>query len=874
MAAQTPMMAQWRRLKDEEPLALLLFRLGDFYELFAEDAERAAPILELVLTARDSIPMCGVPHHALDAYVGKLLERGLRVAIAEQMEDPSLARGLVQRAIIRVLTPGTVQEPDLLPAAVPSYCCAVWHPAPDGPWGLAVADASTGELAATELADAGALAAELDRLQPREVLVPPGLEIAAPGVRTPLPAARFDPEAVRAHFGEMPDGVAASALPAAGAILAYLADVQRERPRQFAELTPYAAERFLLLDPVAQRNLELTRRLADGAGAGTLLATLDHTLTAMGARRLRAWLLQPLTDPRGIGRRLDAVQELVERPLLLDGLRRGLHGVHDMERLVARVACERATPRELGALGRSLRALPGALAPLAACSAELLEAGVSAADPCTELAGRLAAALVDEPPPSAGERGIFRDGWDPALDEVRAAARDGRGWLAALETRERERTGIRTLKVGFNRVFGYFVEVGRSRAEDLPADYQRKQTLASAERFITPELKELEERILGAEERAGRIEQALFADLRREAARFGAALLRTARAVAELDALGSLAEAAARGRYVRPSVDMSLRLRVRGGRHPVLEQTLGRARFVPNDADLDGGGRRLLLITGPNMAGKSTYMRQLALIVVMAQMGGFVPAEEAQIGVVDRIFTRVGASDDLAGGRSTFMVEMAEVATLLRAATRRSLLLLDEVGRGTSTLDGLAIAWAVAEFVAARVRARALFATHFHELTSALPDAVNLHSAVAERDGQVTFLHRVLPGASDRSYGVHVARLAGLPEEVVARAEDLLGSLQAQGGLHLAMADAAPAREASPLPDAVRVLLDRLGACNPEHLSPLQALNLLFDLQAEASHLDGARRLSARDPVPGASGPSARDPVPGVRSPSAREPGQ
>jgi DNA mismatch repair protein MutS len=836
----TPMMAQWQRLKAEEPKALLLFRLGDFYELFADDAERAAPVLELALTARDGVPMCGVPHHALDAYVGRLLARGFRVAIAEQMEDPALAKGLVRRAIIRVVTPGTVQEPDLLPPGAPSYCCAIWRPAPDGSWGLAVADASTGELAVTELADADALAAELDRLQPREVLLPPELPLPVPGgVRTTLPAERFDPEAVRRHFGHLPEGLPPSALPAAGAILGYLAEVQRERPAQFTDITPYAAERFLLLDPVAQRNLELTRRLVDGAGAGTLLHTLDHTLTAMGARRLRAWLLQPLTDPRAIARRLDAVQELLTRPLLLDGLRRSLRGVHDMERLVTRVACERASPRELGALGRSLRALPGVLAPLAACSAELLAAAARATDPCADLAERLGAALVDEPPAGAGERGIFRDGWDPDLDRLRAAARDGRRWLAELEVRERQRTGVKTLKVGFNRVFGYYIEVGRSRAQDLPADYQRKQTLASAERYVTPELKELEERILGAEERAGRLEQALFADLRRQAAARAAVLQRTARAVAELDALGSLAEAAARGRYVRPAVDLSLRLKVRGGRHPVLEQTLGRARFVPNDVEMDGGGRRLLLITGPNMAGKSTYMRQLALIVVMAQMGSFVPAEEAQVGVVDRIFTRVGASDDLAGGRSTFMVEMAEVASMLRAATRRSLLLLDEVGRGTSTLDGLAIAWAVAEFVAARVRARALFATHFHELTSALPDAVNLHSAVAERDGRVTFLHRVLPGASDRSYGVHVARLAGLPDEVVARAQELLASLQAQGGLRAAMGEAAAAAPPgpAPLPAEARALLERLAACNPEHLSPLQALALLFDLQAEASHL-------------------------------------
>lgn len=856
----TPMMDQWRRLKAEEPNALLLFRLGDFYELFADDAERAAPLLELVLTSRDGVPMCGVPHHALDAYAAKLLARGLRVAIAEQLEDPALAKGLVRRAIVRVLTPGTIQEPGLLPAAVPAYCCAVY---PGPPWGLAAADASTGEFLVTELPDAAALAEELARLRPREILLPEGVDGAEGGGNgeameiplpedldaslTRLPAGRFDPTPAQAHFGDA--GAPPPALPAAGALLGYLAEVQRDRPAQFTTLTAYLADRHLRIDPVAQRNLELTRRLVDGAGAGTLLATLDHTVTAMGARRLRAWLLQPLTDPHAIGARLDAVEELVRRPLLLDGVRRGLRGVHDLERLTARVACERAGPRELGALGRSLKALPGALEALAGCGAALLRDAQNAADPCRDLAARLHAALVDEPPATLAEGGIFRDGCNPELDDLRGAARDGRRWLSELESKERERTGLRALKVGFNRVFGYYIEVGRAiaRSADLPAEYTRKQTLANAERFFTPELKALEEKILGAQERAGRLEQALFTELRQQAAAHAPTLQKTARAVAELDALAGLAEAAARNRYVRPAVDMALRLKVRGGRHPVLEQTLGRNRFVPNDADLDGAGRRFLLITGPNMAGKSTYMRQLALIVIMAQMGGFVPAEQAQIGVVDRIFTRVGASDDLAGGRSTFMVEMAEVATLLRAASRRSLLLLDEVGRGTSTLDGLAIAWAVAEFVAARLRARAMFATHFHELTSALPDAVNLHSAVAERGGQVTFLHRVLPGASDRSYGVHVARLAGLPDEVVARAEELLASLEAQGGLKASASraasavrgfgGAATAADPPAMPPEAANLLRRLADLQPEHLSPLQALNLLFDLQADASRL-------------------------------------
>jgi DNA mismatch repair protein MutS len=828
--ALTPMMQQWRRLKDQVPEALLLFRLGDFYELFYEDAQVAAPVLDLVLTSRDGAPMCGVPHHALEGHVARLLQRGFKVAVAEQVEDPALARGLVRREVVRVVTPGTATEGAFLDERTPNWCCAL-----NGERQLAALDASTGELRTARLGDWDAVRDELARLRPREILLPDG----------------FDPPL---DLG----GTAVTRRPfpgdAAEALLAYLRETQRGEPAQVTAAAAYDPEGFLQLDAAAQRNLELVRRLSDGSAAGTLLAAVDHTLTAMGARCLREWCLRPLLDPRAIARRQDAVEALVRQPLFREALRRALRGVYDLERLTARVAVGRAGPRDLLALGRSLAALPAVCEALAGA----LPDWAGRIDPVPEVAALLERAL--------GEDGSIRTGFDQRLDELRAAARDGQQRLAELEARERERTGIRSLKVGFNRVFGYYLEVSRANRNLVPQDWTRKQTLAGAERFVTPELKAWEERILGAEERAARLEAALLAELQASVAAHTARLQATARAVAECDALASLAEAADRGGWVRPVVDDSLEIRIRAGRHPVLDSP---GRFVPNDAHL-GEERRFCLITGPNMAGKSTYMRQVALLVILAQMGSFVPAAEARIGVVDRIFTRVGASDDLAGGRSTFMVEMTEVAELLRRATPRSLLLLDEVGRGTSTLDGLAIAWAVAEDVARRIRARTLFATHFHELTAVvprLPGAVNLHVAVLERGEEVVFLHRIVPGASDRSYGIHVARLAGLPEPVLARAAEVLRDLEAGGGVAVSLAvgegappdraaagpaggDAGGASEPPPGAGGLRVL-ERLAAVDPLRTTPMEALQLLWELApAAAAAVGGSPAAPGGDGLP------------------------
>lgn len=844
------MQEQYQRLKAEAGDAFLFFRLGDFYELFGEDAERAAPVLEVVLTSREvspglRTPMCGIPHHALTGYLRRMLARGHRVAIADQVEEPAQARGLVRREITRLVSPGTAADPDLLEPGAERLLVAA------APGALAVADVSTGTLRVARLPpegedpEAGAAEAELHRLGPREIVAPDGAVpdwarryAEAAGVPVTLrAAAEFDPEDGPRTF---PGGPADAAL---GGLLAYLRHSLRGDLAGLRAPEVYAPSAHLALDPAAQRNLELVLRLQDGGSAGTLLAVLDRTATAMGRRLLRFWLLHPLQEPEAIAARLEAVEELVRRPLFREGLREPLRHVSDLERLAARTIAQRASPRELLALGLSLRALPEALAALQGCGAALIRAQVAAVDPQGEVAELLLRALSPDAPAQVRDGGIFAPGWDAALDETRAAARDGREWVARLEAQERQRTGIRGLRVGFNRVFGYYIEVGAAHAAAVPPEYVRRQTTSSAERYVTPALKDLEERILGAEGRALRREQALFAELRASVAARGAALQATASAVACLDVLASLAAVAVHGGWVRPRVDRSGDLVIRGGRHPVLEAQLGPGRFVPNDTVLSRRGERFLLLSGPNMAGKSTYMRQVALIAVLAHAGSFVPAEEARMGVVDRIFTRVGASDDLAGGRSTFMVEMAEVVDCLRHATARSLLLLDEVGRGTGTLDGLAIAWAVAEDLATRLGARTLFSTHYHELTSvvaALPGAGNAHAAVREQPGGVVFLHRVVPGPTDRSYGLAVASLAGMPAPVLDRASALLRDLQKSGGVVRSVAEAGgdPAAEAPPaLPPAAAALLSRLAAVDPLRLTPLQALDLLAVLQAEASGL-------------------------------------
>ena len=844
-APETPMQAQHRQLKAECGDAFLFFRLGDFYELFGEDAERAAPLLEVTLTSREAspgvrVPMCGVPHHAIHQYIGRLLTRGFSVALADQVEDPSQARGLVRREITRLFTPGTVAEPELLDPLGESLLVAAAEGA------LAVADVSTGTVRVAELdPQAGTASAEqeLVRLHPQEVIAPAGqvpgyVAVYCQQRGVPLrlrPPLEFDPARAQARWADAPPDRAL------GGLCAYLEHALRGDVAALRAPERYRPDAFMGLDANAQRTLELVERLGgEGAGDATLLGALDRTVTAMGRRRLRFWVLHPLQDLEAIAARQCAVGELARQPLFRQGLRAALRGVHDLERLAARASVERLGPREMAALAASLRRLPEALGTVSGSAAALLQEQVARADPLPALAELLGRALAEDPPAAARDGGIFAAGYDAELDELHLAGAQGRTWLVELEARERERTGIRSLKVGFNRVFGYYLEVRAAHQGQVPGDYQRKQTLAGAERFVTPELKELEARVLGAEERALRREQALFAELRQKVAAHGAALQATAGAIACLDALASLAETATRQGWICPQVDGSRDLVIEGGRHPVLEQTLGAGRFVPNDVALTGRGERFLLITGPNMAGKSTFMRQLALITVLAHVGSFVPANRARIGLVDRIFTRVGASDDLAGGRSTFMVEMTEVATLLGHATRRSLLLLDEVGRGTGTLDGLAIAWAVAEDLTGRVGARTLFSTHYHELTAVVADlsgAGNVHVAVKEERDSVVFLHRVVAGPSDRSYGVAVASLAGVAPGVTARARELLARLQAQAPRpeHATAQEVAAADD--PHGPARARLIARLSAVDPLRITPLQALDLLAVLQAEASTL-------------------------------------
>jgi DNA mismatch repair protein MutS len=869
------MQEQYRRLKAECGDALLFFRLGDFFELFGEDAERAAPVLEVALTSREISPgvrwpMCGVPHHALDSYASRLLARGFKVAVADQVEDPAQAKGLVRREIVRVLTPGTLTEPGLLAEFGDSLLVAATA---SPTLALAWADASTGAVRVPvwEAGEDAERAAwdELCRLRPREVLVARG--------DVPAVVVRFAEEhgVVRTELGpgEVVAGAAAALWgaeasdPVLDLLVTYLTRTLRVSLRDLPAPTRYRPSAAMAIDWRAARHLELVERQDGSRGPeGTLLGTVDRTLTPMGHRLLRRWLLAPLQDVAAIRARQDAVDELVHQPLFREELRGRLREVADLERLAVRVAREQAGPRELAALGASLRALPGVREALVGCRAALLAECLAALDPMEDVAATLARALVPQPPASVRDGGVIAPGYDEELDALRAAGTEARTWLAELEARERERTGIRSLKVGYHKVLGYYLEVGASHARSVPADWKRRQTLAVAERFVTPELKALEDRIVGAEEKALRREAALFHALRAELAGRAPALRRTAEALATLDALAALADVATRRGWVRPVVDRSRDLVVRAGRHPVVEQALGPGRFVPNDVRLGAGGPSFLLVTGPNMAGKSTFMRQVALIAILAQMGSFVPAAEARIGVVDRIFTRIGASDDLARGQSTFMVEMTEVAELLRQATRQSLLLLDEVGRGTGTRDGLAIAWAVAEDLVGRVRARTLFATHFHELTAlaaAHPTAGNVHVAVREEEDRVVFLHRVTPGAADRSYGVAVAALAGVPEAVIARARRILAALEA--GASLAEAAGAPAEEvadAPAAPDGARQLLERLAAVDPERLTPLAALDLLAVLQAEASALLGVwsraaprpRRLPAADASVGEAG--------------------
>ncbi|MBI3976072.1 MAG: DNA mismatch repair protein MutS, partial [Armatimonadetes bacterium] len=756
--------------------------------------------LEITLTSREvgkgrRIPMCGVPHHTVMSYVARLVERGYRVALCDQTEDPRRARGLVRREVTRIITPGTVMDASLLPPRA-AFLVALAHQ--DGRWGLAAGDLSTGEFLVTEVPEGerAALWEEAARLEPREILAAPEeadlLRAAlAPAHLTTIDPWRWDPALARRalleHFRvHSLDGFGIADLPAAttaaGVLLGYLKETQLSPLDHLRGLRAYTLEEYLVVDEGTRRHLEILRNQRDGSPKHTLLALLDRTLTPMGSRRLRAWLSQPLREADAITARLDAVEELLRRPALREAVRAALRPVADLARLVGRVGHASVTPRDLLALRLSLERLPALQEAMRGAAAARLVTLTGQVETHADADALLARAVADDPPATAREGGIFREGYDADLDGLREAARGGKRWIADLEAAERARTGIKSLRVGFNKVFGYYIEVSRPNLKLVPADYIRRQTLTGAERFITAEMKERETLILGAEERMAEMEAVLFAALRDEVARHAGPMQQTAAALAEWDVLAALAEVAETRGYVRPALTDEPVLRARAARHPVVEAALMAGAFVPNDLDLDVGDRAILIVTGPNMAGKSVYCRQAALLVIMAQIGSFVPAAEATVGLADRIFARVGASDDTAAGRSTFLVEMQETAQILHNATRRSLIILDEVGRGTSTYDGLSLAWAITEHLHNLVGCRALFATHYHELAQlaeTLPGLRNYNALVREHENDVIFLHKIAPGSADQSYGIHVARLAGVPEDVLERAREVLTMLEA-----------------------------------------------------------------------------------------------
>jgi DNA mismatch repair protein MutS len=793
----TRVMQQYREAKERHPGMLLLFRLGDFYELFEADAEVAARLLGLTLTSRDkTIPMAGFPHHALDTHLQKLLHAGHRVAVCDQVEEAAQAQGIIRREVTRVVTPGTVTEDDLLDPRRANHLAAVTQSGPAA--GLAWVDLSTGHFQAADLAWPH-FADELARLAPAECLVAEHeadrmaerLRAVPDAALTLRPDWTFEMTSARAalqsHFGVTTLAGfgfddAQPCLAAAGALLLYLQETLKSNLAHLSRLRPYQPESFLLLDEVTRRSLELTRTAREGAREGSLLSVIDRTVTAMGARLLGDWLLAPLANPPRIEARLDAVAELADDHGLRQDLRTGLDGVADLQRLTARASTGRASPRDLAAVARTLRLLPRVKAKVTARRAALLRDLEARLELCPDLREALDAALVEAPSLSPREGGVIREGYNAELDELRRTARGGKEWLARFQAEQIARTGISSLKVGFNQVFGYYIEVTHAHASKIPADYQRKQTLKNAERYVTPELKEHEEKVLTAEERSREREHELFLELRERVAAETHRLLQTAEALAELDVLTGLAELAVARQYCRPELCDGPVLEITDGRHPVLDQTLPPGTFVPNDVTLGPDGGHFWLVTGPNMAGKSIFIRQVALMALLAQMGSFVPAKRMRLGIVDRVFTRVGASDELSRGQSTFMVEMTEAANILNNATDRSLVILDEIGRGTSTYDGVSLAWAITEYLHSQVGCRALFATHYHELAQlaeTLPGLRNYNVQVREWQDDVVFLHKIAAGSADKSYGIHVARLAGVPADVLNRAQEVLADLEA-----------------------------------------------------------------------------------------------
>jgi len=855
----TPMQRQYLQLKKQYPDCIMMFRLGDFYEMFNEDAKTASPVLDIILTARgegvDKWPMCGVPYHAVDGYIAKLLLAGYTVAIADQVEDASQAKGLVKRDVVRVVTPGTVLESSMLEDSANNYLVALIE---HGDMiGIAAVDVSTGEFMATEFEGnytSERTMNELGRLSPTEILLPDSTS-KNESVRTKLEetgghlAFRSDVDfSARSAERRLTEQFRVStldgygmgskkvALGAAGAVMAYLQDVHKTNTVTITGMRAYTMDAHMVVDSTTQRNLELVRNARDGSMRGTLLSVLSKTLTPMGKRRFRQWMLQPLRERAAIERRLDAVEELARTALNRRSLADSLRNLGDLERITSRIVFGVAGARDLIALRIALGRIPQIKDALSACGAEMLVASGKAIDLLTELRETLDKAIVDEPPVLVKEGGMIREGYSKELDKLNSSIAEDKKWIASLQVRERRSTGIKTLKVGFNKVFGYYIEVTKPNIGNVPEEYTRKQTLTNAERFITPELKEKETTVLAGEEKTNRLEYEIYEELREKVQTALDTLRRNSVAVATADVLVSLADVAVTRGYTRPVVTDGTLIKIVDGRHPVLEVILGRNEFVPNNLEIGDGGTTLLIVTGPNMAGKSTFMRQAAQIVLMAQMGSFVPATEAEVGLVDRIFTRVGAFDDLTARQSTFMVEMIETANILNSATDRSLVILDEIGRGTSTFDGMALAWAVAEQIVL-MRTRTLFATHFHHLTSMASmyhGVKNVHTLAKESGDTIVFLHKVVPGGTDKSYGVHVASLAGVPDAVVKRAKQLLIRLEKENIVDLGDISDEPIETLQTSLETLTIddpIVEQIRHMELERITPLDALNELKDMQ-------------------------------------------
>lgn len=860
-ADTTPMMRQYIQMKETHPDCILFFRLGDFYEMFNEDAKLVSKELELTLTSRDRskpaderTPMCGVPYHSADAYIARLIARGYKVAICEQMEDPALAKGLVERDIIRIITPGTVIAASMLEEGRNNFICSVVIDEEGA--AAAFCDLSTGEMAVTAFSGAGMaehLQNELGRFAPREAVLNPGAwddgELRSfLGERMDCRCenggtARYSaPQAAAACQKQFRTGVDTlppgddHALRAVGGLLSYLYETQKTDLSHISALNYYTAGQFMELDLTARRNLELTETLRSKEKKGSLLWVLDKTKTAMGRRLIRAWLERPLLSPIQIGKRLGAVESLVNDAIAREEITLCLKEMTDLERLIGRIVYGTAGGRDLVALANGLGRLPALRELLAPLSSPLLQSLLGELDDLGELRALIGSALVDDPPFSVREGGFIRGGYNAEVDRLRDIMVNGKDMVAAIEAREKEKTGIKSLKVGYNKVFGYYIEVSKSYYDQVPDTYIRKQTLVNCERFITQELKDMEHTILTAQDRITALEYQLFCEVREKTAAQVGAVQKSAAAVAQVDVLTSFAAVAAENGYCKPDVDLSDVIEVREGRHPVVEKMLRNSLFVPNDTQMDGGENTVAIITGPNMAGKSTYMRQVALIVLMAQMGCFVPAKYARIGIVDRVFTRIGASDDLSAGQSTFMVEMTEVAELLKNATAKSLLILDEIGRGTSTYDGMSIARSVLEYCADKKKlgAKTLFATHYHEITcleGELEGVKNYSIAAKKKKDDILFLRKIIRGGADQSYGIEVAKLAGVPEKVIKRARVILSELEQEGCVQGASAHLPPADQISMLDLGDKEVAERLRRLDVNTLTPIEAMNLLYELK-------------------------------------------